>query len=403
MSYGKCGMPRGCPVYICKHNLVRSLYLTLPQSFAGLDPTISPELEQRANPPRSRTVSSGRSTGVAEELAAAQGASQVVLEGDVVNYDVIRPAAIVALGLMYLQTNEEAIASRLKVLQTDYDLDFIRPQHLQLMIIMRSLIMWDSIHPTEGWLLGQVPQSMRTIKSPCPSPGNEQAIAHGHCYGLAGSCVAVGLRFAGTCDSSAAQLLLGKLKYFMHLKHTAPEGGGPLTRDVLEACIGNVALALACVMSGSGDLETFKVLRALRLRIAPSTEPSALQPTLAQPPITSLTYGAHMAVSMAIGWLFLGAGELRFGQTPEAIASLFISAYPVWPTGTVDNRHHAQALRHLYCLAAIKRPSSPEAEQPDLVAQEVLESDSGMMSAWKQLEQREMLAQFGEGLLPNFV
>lgn len=36
---------------------------------------------------------------------------------------------------------------------------------------------------------------------------------------------------------------------------------GPLTRDVLEGCVGAVALALAVVMAGSGHLETFKLLR----------------------------------------------------------------------------------------------------------------------------------------------
>lgn len=48
---------------------------------------------------------------VAEELAAAQGSSQTVLEGELLNLGVTSPAAALALGLMYLQTNDAAVAA----------------------------------------------------------------------------------------------------------------------------------------------------------------------------------------------------------------------------------------------------------------------------------------------------
>ena len=41
-------------------------------------------------------------------------------------------------------------------------------------------------------------------------------------------------------------------------------------------------------------------------------------PTPANPPSHAFTYGAHMAVNMAIGFLFLGAGSLTFGTSKEA-------------------------------------------------------------------------------------
>lgn len=64
-----------------------------------------------------------------------------------------------------------------------------------------------------------------------------------------------------------------------------------------------------------------------------------------------VTYGSHMAVHMAIGFQFLGAGRYTVSRSPEAIASLIISLFPKFPTHSNDNRYHLQALRHLYVLA----------------------------------------------------
>jgi len=55
------------------------------------------------------TIGRGPSA-VAEEMAAAQGAAQVIAEGDLLNLNVTSPAATIALGLMYLQTNNATAA-----------------------------------------------------------------------------------------------------------------------------------------------------------------------------------------------------------------------------------------------------------------------------------------------------
>ena len=65
--------------------------------------------EARTTPSASET---SRTAGaVAEELAAAQGAAQVVLEGELVDREVTSPAGCIAMGLQYLQTNDAAVAS----------------------------------------------------------------------------------------------------------------------------------------------------------------------------------------------------------------------------------------------------------------------------------------------------
>lgn len=81
--------------------------------------------------------------------------------------------------------------------------------------------------------------------------------------------------------------------------------------------MGTLALALSVVMAGSGHLGTLKLLRGLRKRLASISPTNAVQPTLGNPPTNSLTYGSQMAVAMALGFLFMGAGRLTFATTPQ--------------------------------------------------------------------------------------
>ena len=62
-----------------------------------------------------------------------------------------------------------------------------------------------------------------------------------------------------------------------------------------------------------------------------------------------------MAISMSIGFLFLGAGAFTFGRSASSVAALVISLYPHLPTATNDNRYYLQALRHMYVLGAERR------------------------------------------------
>ena len=62
-----------------------------------------------------------------------------------------------------------------------------------------------------------------------------------------------------------------------------------------------------------------------------------------------------MAISTALGFLFMGGGTVSFSTDNKAIASLLISLFPRFPSSTLDNRSHLQALRHLYVLATEPR------------------------------------------------
>lgn len=70
---------------------------------------------------------------------------------------------------------------------------------------------------------------------------------------------------------------------------------------------------------------------------------------------THVTYGSQMAIHMAIGFLFLGAGRFTLSRSPQAIAALVCALFPKFPTHSNDNRYHLQAFRHLYTLAVEPR------------------------------------------------
>lgn len=107
-----------------------------------------------------------------------------------------------------------------------------------------------------------------------------------------------------------------------------------LDRPTLEMCLGVVSVALGVVMAGSGDLASLRLLRELRWRID-----------------EEITYGAHMALHVSIGLLFLGSGRASLSRSKAAIAALLIAFFPRFPRAAGDNQYHLQSLRHLWVLA----------------------------------------------------
>jgi anaphase-promoting complex subunit 1 len=126
-----------------------------------------------------------------------------------------------------------------------------------------------------------------------------------------------------------------------------------IARINLRASLDALCISLACIMAGSGDLDVLRRLRVLHGRRHDEAN-----------------YGAHMAAHMAIGLLFMGAGQFTLGTSPLATAALFCATYPKFPSTPSDNHFHLQALRHLWTLAVERRcliPRSVDTFQPTLV------------------------------------
>jgi len=94
-------------------------------------------------------------------------------------------------------------------------------------------------------------------------------------------------------------------------------------------------------MSGSGDLDSFKILRILRKRLDSETKHSV--------------FGYQQSIHQSIGFLFLGSGSLTFSQTNESIAYLYVSTFPIFANNTNDIEKYLQPLRHLYVLACVSK------------------------------------------------
>uniref|UniRef100_A0A673WA52 Anaphase promoting complex subunit 1 n=1 Tax=Salmo trutta TaxID=8032 RepID=A0A673WA52_SALTR len=246
--------------------------------------------------------------------------SYQIKEGDTINVDVTCPGATLALAMIYLKTNNRSIADWLKAPDTMFLLDFIKPEFLLLRTLARCIIMWDEILPNSEWVSSNVPQIIQeNIGNPVVSEDlNMETLAQAHDYIIAGACMAVGFRFAGSANSDAFDCLTGHYN--------------------LQTCLSMVLLALSMVMAGSGNLKVLQLCRFLHKRTS-----------------GEMNYGFHMAHHMALGLLFLGGGRYTLSTSNSAIAALLCALYPHFPAHSTDNRYHLQALRHLGVLAAEPR------------------------------------------------
>ncbi|KAL8247802.1 hypothetical protein R6Q59_009018 [Mikania micrantha] len=283
-----------------------------------------------------------------------RGSGQM-MDATQINVDVTAPGAIIALGLVYLKTESQAILSRLCIPQTRFELQYVRPDFIMLHVISRNLILWSRIHPSEDWIQDQIPKvvlnGVKGLKGEMDDSEDmdSEAIAKAYVNIVAGACISLGLRFAGTKDGSAQDLLYCYAVAFLNeIKplsvkslHGFPRGLSQyVDRGTLETCLHLIALSLSVVMAGSGHLQTFKLLKFLRCRNSADGH---------------INYGTQMAVSLAIGFLFLGGGMMTFSTNNSSIAALLITLYPRLPTGPNDNRCHLQAFRHLYVIATEAR------------------------------------------------
>lgn len=262
-----------------------------------------------------------------------------IKEGDTVNIDVTAPGATLALGLMYFRTGNEAIANWMKPPDTTYLLDFIRPDLLLLRIVARNLIMWNEIEASTEWVYSQIPQSLsEIIKNRLQTEGQQQPTDHeaqcqAYCNIVCGAAICIGLKYAGTADERAFSTLNYLLKYFLEI-HGRPFGDYA-GKQTIENCTIIILLSVSMVVAGTGDVRVLRAIRMLRSRFGQC----------------HVTYGSHMAIHMALGFLFLGAGRYTLSRSPQAIAALICSIFPKFPIHSNDNRYHLQAFRHLYVLA----------------------------------------------------
>ena len=268
-------------------------------------------------------------------LALAVGTKEVNL---VHILDKAAAGATVAIAIIFMKTNDKALAQKIDIPDTEVQFDYVRPDIFLLRTLARHLIMWDSIKASQKWIHRSLPSFYRH-KYRLSAIRRLTTDDMPYFNIVAGLCFALGLRFAGSGSIEARDLLVAHLDQFIRIcRISALNYDAKLTQNSVRNCQDIVALSAAAVMAGSGDLVTLRRLRSLHGRVDGDTH-----------------YGSHMATHMALGMLFLGGGTYTLGTSNIAVASLLCSLYPIFPTSVLDNNCHLQAFRHLWVLAAEPR------------------------------------------------
>ncbi|KAJ8608112.1 hypothetical protein MRB53_039861 [Persea americana] len=268
--------------------------------------------------------------------------------GSVHVFDKATAGAIMAIVLIFMKTNDTAVARRIDIPDTIHQFEHVRPDMLMLRTMAKHIILWDGIKVSnnsnqDNWIARNVPKC-------CKNKWHELSGLTGSLrssdlplyYMITGLAWAVSLKYAGSGDVDARNEILNCLNIFSSLiKGRSKESyyyDQKLAQAGLRRCTDVLALSAATIMAGTGDLQTFRFLRRLHGRTDSETP-----------------YGSHFAAHMAIGMLFMAGGTLTLGTSNLAIAALICSLYPLFPTDVHDNRVHLQAFRHLWVFAIESR------------------------------------------------
>jgi len=256
--------------------------------------------------------------------------------------------AVIAVTLIYMKTGDKSVAQKIDIPDTLAQLEHVRPDILLLRTLAKHLIMWNEISDEVGWIYANLPRDFAIRYYGHEHSGGSSEMkrtprleSHDVPFFnvLTGLAWSLGLKYAGSGNCQARDEVLGILKIFNTVvKQEAYYYDAKLARNTVRRCIDVLGLSAATIMAGTGDLQTFRYLRALHGRVDAET-----------------SYGSHMASHLAIGALFLGGGTYTFGTSNFAVAALICAFYPLFPSEVSDNRVHLQALRHLWVFAAEPR------------------------------------------------
>ena len=268
-------------------------------------------------------------------LALAVGTKQV----DLVHVlDKATAASVVAFALIYMKSENKILARKIDVPDSLLQFDYVRPDIFLLRTLARHLIMWNEIVPSFEWVQNSLPDAYRR-RSRLDVIARLTSDDLPFYNIIAGLCFSIALRYAGSANTSARDVLIHYLDQFMRIcQIDANTFDKKLTRNTVRNCQDLIALSAATVMAGTGDLAVFRRLRSQHGRDDSETP-----------------YGSHLAAHLAIGALFLGGGTFTFGTSNLAIAALLVAFYPLFPSTVQDNKSHLQAFRHFWVLATEAR------------------------------------------------
>ncbi|KAI9654726.1 MAG: Anaphase-promoting complex subunit 1 [Alyxoria varia] len=285
--------------------------------------------------------------------------------------------ATIAIALIFLKTGDRTVARKIDIPNTVAQFDYVRPDLLLLRTVAKWLILWDEIEPTLQWVYKNYPEEWRQARPRDPRADFKKVMQHrpfatGNIplYNvLAGLCWSIALKHAGTGSESA----LSVLEYYFAavrevllnsaLSSNSGERAGArntfdenLTLDCLLRFQHLLALSMAMVCAGTGNLQVLRYLRGMHADV--QTGSSSNLNTSTTPETSNNTgkpFGYHQAAHTALGLLFMGEGCYSLHTSDLGVAAMLAAFYPVFPKDVLDNRAHLQALRHFWVFAAEPR------------------------------------------------
>ncbi|CAM9465694.1 unnamed protein product, partial [Ectocarpus fasciculatus] len=279
--------------------------------------------------------------------------STVIEPEDSVNIAVTSFGAIIALSLMYIQSGNDTITTRLQVPSTAFALESERPDLLFVRAMATCLIQWRSIEAVcrgdsanaLNWLHSQIPTVLHDF---CFDSNDElshmhkdmstRAAALAYLSIASGYCMGLALVHAGTANAGAKHAISrlsettssSNVFYSTAFMKASSDRSSKVLVDMFLSCL---SLSAGLVMSGTGDVAVLRLVREARVKNEDSS------------------FGSQMALSMTVGMLFLCGGKAAFKRDPISVGLLLMSVCPWFPAKASDNKSHLQATRHLYSLA----------------------------------------------------
>eukprot|EP01031_Cornospumella_fuschlensis_P037698 gene37698-45799_t len=281
--------------------------------------------------------------------------SSRILESNYTNVNITAPAACIALGIIFMKSRNAKVLGYLSFPTSASVLDLIRPDRLFYHALAQCLVEWDSKPITKTMIMDRVPTAIQNAldtdkikqqnsRYTGPYGSSRQRMASIQPSSafllkiniIGGFGLGLGLVYAGTFNLEIKQLLLEQIKWLQKDgKIVAALGiaADKIVKVTVDLILCSLCLALSCVFAGSGDIDIMRVIRELRHKV------------------DDVTYGTHMALSMALGFLFLAGGRCSLKRDTLSISALLIAILPRYPQRSYDQQYHLQALRHLYILA----------------------------------------------------
>ncbi|UMM17960.1 hypothetical protein L5515_014258 [Caenorhabditis briggsae] len=309
-----------------------------------------------------------------------------VKENDNINIHQSAEPAALALGMMFMKTNNKYIASQLALPNTITDIERIKPDSMYARVLAYCLIMWDRIEPTKKFVKSLIPQVIgkyavnalhfgipiqkdddgEDIQEPTDlreeqywrNQVDTSTVSQTYLYTVSAACMAIALKYSSCGGPEEDSLATEAFKVIeFYTKVVLPEGqsrkdtgsmrmcnyAGQYTRSSVFAML---VTAMSILRVGTGDVEAMRYARLLRVCDRPDSSDWMA---------TGKKHFEQMVAHQALGILMMGEGRYAFKKDNLSIALTIISTYPAIPQTVSDNSHYHQPLRFLWSMAVEPR------------------------------------------------